>query len=62
MRKAEELLKESTKTGANIISMEWKVQDTKHRRILVDNSLAFLQTEYDVIGIFSSPYTDLSID
>ena len=62
MRKAEELLKTSPKTGIQKVSIEWKVQDTKKRRILVGDAVAFLQSEYDVIGTFSTPFTDLSID
>ena len=62
MRKAEELLKASPKSGSSEVSIEWKAMDSKSRRISVNRSVAFTQTEYDVIGTFSTLFLDFSID
>ena len=66
MRRAEELLNELVKeefqkTGTKKeVSIEWKIPDSKTRRILVNKIVAFTQTENDGIGTFSSPFCALS--
>ena len=62
MRKAEELLKGHPKTGSNVVTTEWKITDSKDRRILVNGVLAFSQAPYDGTGTFLSPFLDLCID
>ena len=62
MRKAEELLKASPKTGSSVVTTEWKITESKDRRILVNGVLAFSQAPYDGTGTFLPPFFDLSID
>ena len=62
MRKAEELLKGHQKTGRNVVTTEWKITDSKDRRILVNGALAFSQAPYDGTGTFLPPFLDLCID
>ncbi len=66
MQKAEELLKkalnEKSDATTSVVQINWKLPDSKTRRILVNNLMAFTQTEHDACGTFSSLYHGLSID
>ena len=66
MRRAEELLtelakQEFSKTGIKKeVTIEWKVPDTKTRRILFNKIEAFTQREHDGIGTFTNSFASLS--
>ena len=62
MRKIEEFQRASSKNEIKNVTIVWKVEGSKKRHIVVVESVPFLQDEHDAIGVFSTPFTDLSID
>ena len=44
------------------VPSQWKIENSKSRSVKVGDDVVFTQDQYDTIGFFSAPYTDLSID
>ena len=60
LHKAAELLKSSGSTEN--VKIEWKIEGSKTRKVVINGQTGFEQLQHDAIGSFACPFTKLIIE